>query len=226
MRTAAVAVALSFVLATSTAAAQTAAPASPAGPYVAPPPAPAVGPPAEKPGGFRHDGFYFSVALGASYVYDSIGSNWFGEASLSGVGLADKIAFGGTIVPGLVLGGAIEDNGTLKPVLLVDGKSEAAPHVFGLSLVGPFVDFYPDPSNGLHMQALLGISAFTADDSDDLPVGFGGSLSAGYEWWLGPQSSLGFLARISLGRAWFHGHNVEESHSAFTPALLLQYTYH
>lgn len=214
-------VVVSFAALPTTAAAEVAT-----APYVAPPPPAPEAPPVENARGVHeHDGFYLGIAVGMSYLHDSVQADWLDSASYSGFGLADKIAIGGTIARGLVLGGAIEDSSAFSPTLIVDGKRRSSPHQLGLSLLGPFLDYYIDPAQGLHMGALLGLSVLTADDDKDLPVGFGGSLSAGYEWWIGKQSSLGLIARLAYARATFHGVKGGEVHSVLAPAILLQYAY-
>jgi hypothetical protein len=194
-------------------------------PYGAPPP---YGPPAPPPPGYHeHDGFYFSVGLGLSYVADWIGSNRFDEATLMGMGVGDKIAIGGTPARGFVLGAAIEDDTTLSPALRIDGtKRYDGPRTFTLSRLGAFADYYFDPSKGLHVQAMLGFSVLTADDSKDLPVGFAGSVAFGHDWWVGPQSSIGILARITYSSLGYDSSRLDERHSVFAPSVLAQYVYH
>jgi hypothetical protein len=196
-------------------------------PYVAPPPFEPAPPVRGALGVREHDGFYLSIGLGLSFVADSISSTRFDEARLSGFGLADQLAIGGTPVRGLVLGGALEDASTFAPTLTVDGRTRSdGPNTFGLSIVGPFAEYYFDPSQGLHAEVLLGLSFLTADDSRDLPVGFAGSLGVGYEWWVGPQSSVGFLARVAYSRLTYDPNRLDESHSVIAPSIVARYTYH
>jgi len=199
--------------------------------YGAPPPfqpPPTGGPPAPPPQGHReHDGFYFSVGLGLSYVADWVGSNNFNDATLSGAGVADKIAIGGTPARGFVLGAAAEDDTAFGPSLRIDGsKRSDGPRTFTLSRLGIFGDYYFDPSKGLHLQALLGLSVLTADDSKDLPVGFAASLAFGHDWWVGPQSSVGILGRLVYSSLFYDPRGINERHSVFAPSILLQYVYH
>jgi hypothetical protein len=192
--------------------------------YFAPPPPP---PEAPAPGVHEHDGFYLSVALGMSFVTDSVHSKRFDAASLLGFGLADQLAIGGTPARGWVLGAAIEDDGAFAPSLTIDGhKTSGGPNSFGLSLIGPFVDYYFEPSQGFHMQALAGLSLLTADTSQDLPIGFGGSLGLGYEWWVGSQSSLGILGRFAYGQLTYDPGVLDERHSVLASSILARYTYH
>jgi hypothetical protein len=59
-----------------------------------------------------------------------------------------------------------------------------------------FVQYYPDPRKGLHLQA-LGAFAILADQSNvNGPVAAAG---AGYDAWIGAQTSLGAFARIGYG---------------------------
>jgi hypothetical protein len=193
-------------------------------PLQPPPPGP---PPAPARGDREHDGFYFSIGLGLSYVGDSIGSNRFDGASLSGVGVADKLAIGGTPARGFVLGAAVEDDTAFSPTLRIDGdKRSDGPRTFTLSRLGAFADYYFDPSKGLHAQALLGFSVLTADDSKDLPVGFAASLAFGHDWWVGSQSSIGILARVTFSSLVYQASRIDERHAVFAPSILAQYVYH
>jgi len=195
---------------------------------VAPLPPPPPPPPPELPrGGREHDGFYLRLGLGLSYVVDSVQSTVFDEASMSGAGLADELAIGGTPAPGLVVGGAIQDASAFAPALRIDGdERDGGPSSLGLSLIGPFLDYYFDPAQGLHAQALVGLGVLTADDSRDLPVGFGASVGIGYEWWVGGESSLGLTARLVYARLSYDPSGIDERHSVLAPSLMGVYTYH
>lgn len=205
-------------------------PAAPAPYYYGPPPfqpPPAGTPPTPPQVQREHDGFYFSVGLGLSYVADWVGSTNFNEATLSGVGVADKIAIGGTPARGFVLGAAAEDDTAFAPSLRIDGKQRSdGPRTLTLSRLGIFGDYYFDPSKGLHLQALLGLSVLSADDSRDLPVGFAASLAFGHDWWVGSQSSVGVLARLVYSSLFYDSGTISERHAVFAPSILVQYVYH
>jgi hypothetical protein len=115
---------------------------------------------------------------------------------------------------------------------------EMDPKLRDLTIFGPFVDWYPNPRSGFHLQAALGIAALTSgngdrfdsDDDDDDYRAFGAGivLGLGYEWWVGNEWSLGVLARTQAaglegeddsGVRWVHA-------AGASPSLLLTLTYH
>lgn len=106
-----------------------------------------------------------------------------------------------------------------------------------LELVGPLLDWYPWPQRGLHFQASPGLAVFIAGQGDtpgDAPrlrahtaLGWGVSVAAGYEFWIGEEWSLGLLGRLlysatdgrdAPGNDW--------SHRMLAPAIGLTTTYH
>ncbi len=99
-------------------------------------------------------------------------------------------AFGGTPIPGLVLGG--------------DARLAQS----GLTLVsslGAFTDWYPAPRGGWHIG--MGVDAVLFNDPVQLyaPAGAqvasgwapGGALFGGYDWWILRQWSVGLVALLS-----------------------------
>jgi len=96
---------------------------------------------------------------------------------------------------------------------------------------GPFVDFYPDPSRGFHLQMA---ASFTAQVESDVkgnaikPAAIGAALSigGGYEWFVASQLSLGFLGRVSTGRSVREPSEGTERMLWIMPELALTATYH
>ena len=160
-----------------------------------------------------------------------------------------ELAIGGTPVPGLVIGGSVsvtvaspnvsgqvENAGSLASATGTAGALTS-------SLIAAFVDFYPDPTGGFHVQGAIGPTSMKwaagpSSASPQVPAsdltggGFGGSLGVGYEWWVGSQWSIGGLARLKYGSASLKPtqQSQEEvpklSLSTWTPAALVVVTYH
>ena len=159
-----------------------------------------------------------------------------GERSFDGTSLSVSLAFGGSLRNGIVLGGAL----MIDRILGLSGTDEQGATLdlggydFTFLLIGPFLDVYPDPGGGLHLQAALGLAtlgvsrpqnAQSSNTSIDDPSGVGVALGAGWELWLGDDVSAGALLRVSWAPL-----DVQESQTpaqvdVLTPALLLTGTY-
>jgi hypothetical protein len=200
---------------------------------------------AADPGVRRHDGFYLRLGLGVGNF------SFTADVEQSGTALAtvetstivpmSELAFGGTIAPGLVLGGGIYTAGTAGGSMDFDITPEGGTSFseeldtgpFGM--VGPFIDYYFNPEQGLHLQAALGLAVFTVSEPstesvDDVSLsGPGVMLGFGYEWWIGEQWSLGVLGRVMY--ASLSGEDPSDSEetysaTALAPGVLLSVTYH
>jgi hypothetical protein len=196
-----------------------------------------------------HDGFYLRFGSGFGVYEERMESD---ETSLyggevggrtTGVATVGEFAMGGTIARGLVLGGGFYTAKLLAGHFRLDDSSavnppgELEPELRDLVMVGPFLDWYPKPTRGLHFQAAVGLASLSSgsrgfDDEDDDArydaVGGGLVLGVGYEWWIGDEWSIGALGRIQAAAVtgeddanvrWFHGVSTG-------PTLLLTLTYH
>jgi hypothetical protein len=209
-------------------------PAEPAPAPAAAPSSPDIdtSPESTKPGVRTHDGFYFRVALGPNFV----SSTWKGgssDATISGVGPALELAFGGTIARGFVLGGGIYSGTAPSPTFSNNGTSFDIGTTSSV-LVGPFADWYPDPNGGFHVQGAVGFgyASFESKDSSFSVSGVGPGFMAGlgYELWVGEQWSLGALARLTYSTPSVKDdkNNIQGSLDTtnIVPALLINATYH
>ena len=211
-----------------------AAPSTPPSPPSTPPPPPSEppppppevsGPPAGADAGqpmglyrprYRHEGFYLAANTGIG-VLATWGSGPLGSASLSGLGSVGELAVGGTISPGLVLGGVAREwstggtfNGgptiTATTTYFANGVPSTTQHTLSGNAhvtsveIGAFLDWYPNPEKGWHVGASVGLGgtmltddAGTKSQSDAVA----GSLFGGYQWWLGPGWSLGLLGVVT-----------------------------
>lgn len=222
--------------------------ASPAAaePRAEPRPEPRAEPRAE-PGAYRRDGFYVRIEVGAGLFRASSETPDRSSRSFSGTTASWLLAVGGTS-SGLVIGGALlrdrvfglsgEDSET--------GELDLEDVDFSTTLVGPYLNVYPDPTGGFHLQGMLAVAnldvhrrrrvptpgSFTATEPDDDPSGIGFMLGAGYEWWLAPQTSAGLVARISYSSLEVDelpsavGPSGKTSVEVFVPTIALVATYH
>lgn len=188
-------------------------PAAPPPAYAPPPPPPAYAPPPPPPrhhgsGVNVHDGFYFRIGLGVggftakgTVSPDTLG----GSYTISGGGAGVDLALGGTLFPGFVIGGELVFQQVSKPNVSLAGATDAtAKNDANFGILGPFFDWYPNPRGGFHFGGVIGPAVLSASDSqtgDTLSSskGAGASLTAGYDFWVSPQWSIGLGARLFGG---------------------------
>jgi hypothetical protein len=182
-----------------------------------------------RPGARTHDGFYFRFGTGLTFLWDSIDSRNFEAAHLRGLGVGGELLIGGTPAPGLVIGGGTAGATVYSPALEIDGRDMTrAPDVLGLSAIGVFADYYPQPSRGLHFQAFAGYAVLQADGSAPRksPDGLALSVGAGHEWWLADEWSIGAMLRLLYATLVYDSAWLNERHSVLAPALMVTVTYH
>jgi hypothetical protein len=147
------------------------------------PPAPSAPPPEPSAGVRRHDGFFLRLSVGPSLFHASY---------TAGIGGNYELALGGTAGRGVVVGGMVSPK-----VLLV--TESGVPIPLFASFLGPFVDLYPDPSNGLHVLGAIGVGS--ASYNGHLAPALEAMVGLGKEWWVGEQWSIGVLGRLSASTA-------------------------
>jgi hypothetical protein len=146
----------------------------------------------DSPAAARADGFFLRLGVGPAGLLGSAdgidGDGNPDTTTLYGGGGGIEVALGGTLGKGIVVGGMTQ------PLFLArQDMVELRPGV--VTFVGPFVDFYPDPAKGFHVQAGLGYASSNFRESNAGSLGL--MAGAGYEWWVGEQWSIGLLGRIN-----------------------------
>lgn len=151
-----------------------------------PPPAPAL-----QRKDYMHEGFYFRLNVGGGYGYTDLtsrGTSDNGDAFALGV----DVMVGGSPAPGVVFGGAAITNTLIATPLLGQNRTHFQ------FITGPFFDVYLRNKQGFHFGAAAGFAGTTLSD---LPAsagfGGGGALFMGYDFWVAPEWSGGFLVRGS-----------------------------
>jgi hypothetical protein len=168
-------------------------------------------------------GVYLQLTTGFGLPHSSITTDQSTPAEQGGVSSTDHwadsesgVSFGGSLLlgaslrPGLALGvGGLSaffsannprptKNG--QPYTPVDVKQP--PFEF-LGMVGPFVDIYPSPALGWHVQALVGYARVSYAEVtanpffNGNPTGLGLMAGVGHDWWVSEHWSVGLLARIN-----------------------------
>jgi hypothetical protein len=178
---------------------ETAAPAS-APPTVAAAPV--------KPGAHLHDGFYLRLGTGfGSYGETVRRAGQDQSTTVTGVATVGEWLVGGAVRPGLIVGGGVFTSNVLASDRTVSGATppdEIAGGQGTFSLVGPFFDYYFNPTKGAHIEAAIGFAtvtgtAVTSSSKDTVALGGGAVIGAGYEWWLSDNWSVGVLGRMAVG---------------------------
>ncbi len=213
-------------------------PAYPPPPALPPPPTPdavrdRMPRPEPEPGAYVHDGFYLRFGVGAGYVTETIEWTDGGAASseVTGPAFPIDIAMGGTLGSGFVLGGAFHTMllGRDRSNLPLPESERGGQH--SLSALGLFADWYLNPEAGFHVQGMVGGGSLLMSDtssSDYAPTGSTISLGAGHEWWIGPDSSLGILARVDWATFTYQDDetSIDYDHRLLHVGLMGTATYH
>lgn len=192
--------------------------------------------PAPDPTAHRHDGFYMRIGLGGGYFGAKVEPE-VGTLHANGGGPAFEFALGGTVADGVVIGGGLYTASVNRLKWSGDPlASDVRGGAGSLALLGPFVDFYPNPKDGFHVQGAIGITGLNfAERSSTVPPpkewsGGGGGLmfGAGYEFWVGSQWSIGGIARVLLVSATMREKDSDTDFSgkAFAPSILFVATHH
>jgi hypothetical protein len=191
-----------------------------------------------------HDGFYFRFASGFGVYeegFSSEKSDVYGgrvQGATRGLGTLTEIEIGGSLKPGLILGGGIYSLDLVTGTFRLDEDSDDAPPAEldperrSLALFGPFLNWYPNPRKGFHLHGAIGVATLASGrferNSDNYHATGGGiALGVGHDWWIGDEWSLGIMGRIMgavvTGK---DDANVRFVHGVgTTPSLLVSVTY-
>lgn len=174
-----------------------------------------------------HDGFVLQLSPGLGYY--SMSADVLGtEQSYSGMTFSMSLLLGGTIIPGLHIGGGLFVDRSLSATYEVDGNEPAGTPDFSQLVlgIGPFVDYYINPSGGLHFQGFFGWGGVeTATEGGGVggsdPTGLVLYLGAGYDVFLSDEWSIGGMFRFAYGP--FSLNDVD--FPTIAPALLVNLTW-
>ncbi len=210
----------------------------------------AIEAPAQAEPAQTHHGLYVRLAAGASYFSDSVESDPippFGKLSgtLKGGAISTQAAIGGTILPGLIVGGTLfvhylpgpsTTNASASGGLLSAPVGDIDFDPTTLTVIGPFVDYYFNPRSGLHAQASIGYGILSLGQGNDRGSGVlavhdqkGSGVSAvlggGYEWWVSDSWGVGVLGQLMMG--WGSGDDTTNhtwTHRILIPGILVSAT--
>jgi hypothetical protein len=165
---------------------------------------------AQDPEGYhQHDGFFLSMNVGPAFgaiKLDASGTSY-QKMEFSGTGGIVDLKVGGTIAKTVSLSADFMNRAIAGPDVEVDGRKAAANTKFSASdqLIGLGITYYFMPIN-IFVSGSLGIAKFTLNDqTNDVSAssknGFGLSLKAGKEWWVGTNWGLGVSAGFATSNA-------------------------
>ena len=190
---------------------------------------------AEGSGVHMQDGFYMNFGIGLGYFTDDFEQNFVLFRDINGKAEGGSVSFqlaiGGTPAKGFVVGGGVIVEQVADPKITVEGADISNTDdisVGTFALVGPFIDWYFTPGEGLHLMAMIGGASISVRDDtgdrkeDTNPGGGGAMVGLGYNFWVAEQWSLGILGR-GVGASLF-GDNLR--HSVGVGSLLFVGTYH
>jgi hypothetical protein len=183
---------------------------------------------------YFHDGFYLRAAIGGGRFRDDFKHEVLGlfglglEGHAEGPSVSGEVTAGYAIKPGLILGGGVFFEQVASPkVEIEDVDYSDTVSVGTLIMAGPIIEWYLKPEGGFHLGGgPVGARLEIKDDSGDLsehePVGGGGVVGVGYEWWIGEQWALGLMGRFAVARL----QDDDIVHTVTAISLLANVTYH
>ncbi|HEX4340243.1 MAG TPA: hypothetical protein VH062_30250 [Polyangiaceae bacterium] len=146
---------------------------------------------------YRHDGLYLRISTGTHYT-SFTGDGKSGDVAIHGLTTAPTLAIGGTPGEGVVVAGVLrweQTRGTVHGAPKPEGNGTAT-----LGELGILMDYFPRANDGWHFGGLLALGVITVSDSqlpDSSGAAFAGSAFGGYDWWIGPEWSLGLMAMFT-----------------------------
>ena len=190
---------------------------------------PTRGDPTKKAGYQTHDGGYIRLGIGGGGIFGNVKTPS-SDTSVSAGGVALELAFGGTPFPGLAIGGGIYGLSTTGQASVSQNGQTATIDRATVSMLGLFVDWYPNPKDGWHIQGAVGPTAVRFSSGNELSgTGFGAMFGGGYEWFVSEQWSLGILARVQYASPQLSFASTSATKldsSTWSPALMFGATYH
>lgn len=178
-------------------------------------------------GAHTHDGFYLRLSLGTGYALDSGKASAGSRVDVYGLTVPFEFWAGGTVARGLVVGLGLSisplSSPKSDPVLITSGKGISAQY----TRLGPFVDYYFDPKQGLHVMGSLNMGGMLVKDAASNKTlgnskGLAVNAGLGYDLWFANQWSVGVIGQFGYTLAW----SEDETHHVITPAILANVTFH
>jgi len=184
-------------------------------------------------GNYVHDGVFARLSVGPGWFQASSGRSP-DTRNFDGGTVSIDGAVGGAPVRGFIIGAEFQTNRVFALSSsdgVIDGdEPDLSDTRFSVTSIAVFADYYPVPTDGLHFLAAIGAGwldvAHSHSSGSPSPTGPLLSAGGGYEWFVGPNVSLGLLLRANLGVFTVNETGSGSTHvTAFVPALLGTVTY-
>jgi hypothetical protein len=161
------------------------------------------------------DGFYLRMLSTMGFTRFQ-GDGPSGSTRISGLGTGSIFAIGGSLTKGLALAGTVQGTQVTAKfnggpfagsTFLANGQEIAVSQKAqaGFSEIGVLVDWYPMPSEGLHVAVGAGLGFVTVVNQADNSILYGtstaGTLLVGYDWPIAPNWAFGLALVASGARA-------------------------
>lgn len=141
-----------------------------------------------------HEDFYLRVSVGLAETLAGVQSRDGTRTDRArSTGFSLQIAGGSTVARGLVLGGmlSIAHSGAAR----LPAGTELG--TLNVTIVGPFFDFYPDDTRGLHFGLMAGYSTVNyGSPRGGVGKGGGAAVFGGYDLWIADAWSLGVALQL------------------------------
>jgi hypothetical protein len=183
-----------------------------------------------------HQGLFLrgSLGLGPSWLTESTSVGNVDSDTLKARGLtgAFELLLGGTPARGLVLGGGVTAHALVDPTVETPGATfDTSDTSISLMTLTTFANYYPAPTEGLYVQALVGYGflGLTVDGREQ-DVGdihgfvFGGGV--GYDFWVADQWSLGPAFRLTYAALGASEGDISVRERWLIPTVSFSVTYH
>jgi len=172
-----------------------------------------------------HEGFYLRASVGFGYYYGSFsdGNRPNSDFSAHGGTMSLDLLIGGSPSPGISIGGGLLVDPLFGASFERNGR-EVGSHAGVSTLIGPFIDAFPDATRGWHLGGLIGLAGqsfqnvnATTGDGRQRSVGIGGAAWFGYDFWVAPEWAAGPQFRM-MGMTTSDTH-ADEDISAFASSF-------
>ncbi|MGE0325142.1 MAG: autotransporter outer membrane beta-barrel domain-containing protein [Polyangiaceae bacterium] len=183
----------------------------------------------------NHDGFMLRLGptFGPLSVTETpeVNGTEGAEVKASGFATGLELLLGGTPAPGLTVGGALLYSQTKDPTLEAGGREVEADGTLLILSTDVFVQYYFDPTQGFHVQGMLGYGVLDTVRSDGSsggndPAGLHLALGAGYDFWIADEWSVGPFLRVQFANYTAEEGPVKVTENFLFPTLGVSFTYH
>jgi hypothetical protein len=193
------------------------------------------------------DGFYLQLTTGLGVPHFAVTADDSSVSppvhytnSESGASIGGSLLVGAPLRPGIALGvgGLFAPVFPSGPDLTANGQPHFATDVKQdtlrlMGMAGPFVDIYPSPALGWHVQALVGYAMVSpmndlAPGGNGAATGIGLMAGVGNDSWISEHWSVGVLARVSYANTHDDAvRNSESEHDTVVwPSVEVSFTFH